>query len=386
MRILFIGHSGYGYPHTRVRCYHFAKILSTLPGMETAVLSFRDDLAPHKTEAAMYENLRDREKLILTFKAIRRLLHRNDTILYIQKAHFHAAAPFFLHRLGFCPNYILDYDDYDIPLSNFFFRGMLNRFFFGTNRWDEITYRLARRARGCVAASHALLDLMQKENPNVVYIPTGVDDTVFTPPAHDPSGRQLTFLWNGLVWGEPIVRNILMMVRAFDCAVREMSDSRLLIVGGGASWEQLKSRIAAHYSHLPIDFREWIRPEQMPELLKNVHVGLLPVEGDDLWLRSKSPTKLFEYMAAGLPVVASAVGEAAHVLRHLESGYLADHEREFAEGMIRLSQNPSLRKQWGQAARNDVEKNYALPVLGENLFLFLKHTFPETGSGDKTGR
>ncbi|HXK92871.1 MAG TPA: hypothetical protein PKV38_04230, partial [bacterium] len=61
MRILFIGHNGYGYPHTRVRCYHFARVLATMPDIETAVLSFRDDLAPHKSEAAMYENLRDRE-------------------------------------------------------------------------------------------------------------------------------------------------------------------------------------------------------------------------------------------------------------------------------------------------------------------------------------
>ncbi|MEW6234594.1 MAG: glycosyltransferase [Candidatus Omnitrophota bacterium] len=372
MRILFIGHNGYGYPHTRVRCYHFARILSTMPDVETAVLSFRDDLAPHKSEAAMYENLRDREKLVLTWKAMRRLMRERDSVLYIQKAHFHAAAPYFLHRLGFFPDYVLDYDDYDIPLSNFFYRGTLNRFFFGSNRWDEITYRLARRARGCVAASRALAEILRKENPRVAYIPTGVDDAVFTPPPYRPDSRCLTFLWNGLVWGDPIVANILFMLRGLSRVASNMPDYRLLMVGGGASWESLRQTVKTDFPELAIEWRGWVEPQKMPEFLREADVGLLPACGEDLWLRSKSPTKLFEYMATGLPVVASQVGEAAQALDHLECGYLARDEREFGEGMLRLAMNADLRRKLGDNARKKAVEQYSLPVLGENLYLFLK--------------
>ncbi len=375
MRILFIGHSGYGYPHTRVRCYHFAKILSTMPDVETAVLSFRDDLAPHKSEAAMYENLRDREKLILTFKALRRLLHQRNTSLYIQKAHFHAAAPYFLHRLGFLPKYILDYDDYDIPLSNFFFRGSLNRLFFGTNKWDEITFRLARNACGCVAASHELSHFLHQYNHRVAYIPTGVDDTLFYPQKNNISKEKFTFFWNGLVWGKPIVQNIIMMAKAFELVAQELPQARLLLVGGGAEWDKLKLYIQNNFSSLPIEFKEWVKPEEMPDILRSVDVGLLPVHGDDLWLRSKSPTKLFEYMASGLPVVATAVGEANKVIEHLENGFLARNDREFAEGMIRLARSISMRNQIAQKARETIVSQYSMPVLGENLYLFLQNVF-----------
>ncbi len=377
MRILFIGHSGYGYPHTRVRCYHFAKILSTMPGVDTGVLSFRDDLAPHKSEAAMYENLRDREKLVLTVKALRRLVQERNTIFYIQKAHFHAAAPFFLHRMGLAPRYIFDYDDYDIPLSNFFGRGILNRIFFGSNRWDEITYLLARNARGCVAASHELYGFLQKYNEQVAYIPTGVDDTAFSPGDRTKRQGPLTFLWNGLVWGEPILNNVLFLLRAYNTVVSSMPDTRLLLTGGGAEWQTLKDRAASEFSHLPVEFREWIKPEEMPNLLRSVDIGLLPVEGDDEWLRSKSPTKLFEYLASGLPVVATAVGEVSHVIDHLESGYLAREEKEFGEGMLRLARNPSMREQMGEQARQLAVDQYSLPVLGERLYLFLKELFGE---------
>ena len=377
MRILFIGHSGYGYPHTRVRCYHFAKMLSTMPGVETSVLSFRDDLAPHKSEAAMYENLRDREKLWLTGKAIRRLLGEKDSIFYIQKAHFHAAAPFLLHRLGLSPHYILDYDDYDIPLSNFFGRGIWNRLFFGSNRWDEITFRLARRASACVTASRALQEILEKENARVAYIPTGVDDRIFTPRQDQKSVGPLTFLWNGLVWGEPILKNLSLLLKAFAYAAPDLPDARLLLVGGGASWKILLEWIETEYRDLPIVTREWVDPQEMPEIVRHADVGLLPLEGDDLWLKCKSPTKLFEYMACGLPVIASPVGEAAKVLDHLESGFLARNVNEFAEGIIRLARNRALREKLGMQARQVVEKRYSLPILGENLYLFLREVFPE---------
>ena len=377
MRILFIGHSGYGYPHTRVRCYHFAKMLSTMPGVETSVLSFRDDLAPHKSEAAMYENLRDREKLWLTGKAIRRLLGEKDSIFYIQKAHFHAAAPFLLHRLGLSPHYILDYDDYDIPLSNFFGRGIWNRLFFGSNRWDEITFRLARRASACVTASRALQEILEKENARVAYIPTGVDDRIFTPRQDQKSVGPLTFLWNGLVWGEPILKNLSLLLKAFAYAAPDLPDARLLLVGGGASWKILLEWIETDYRDLPIVTREWVDPQEMPEIVRHADVGLLPLEGDDLWLKCKSPTKLFEYMACGLPVIASPVGEAAKVLDHLESGFLARNVNEFAEGIIRLARNRALREKLGMQARQVVEKRYSLPILGENLYLFLREVFPE---------
>ncbi len=378
MRILFVGHNGYGYPHTRVRCYHFARILQAYPDIETAVLSFRDDLAPHKSEAAMYENLRDREKLVLTGKAVWRLLREKDSIIYMQKAHFHSAAPYLLYRLGLLKRYILDYDDYDIPLSNFFFRGVLNRLFFGTHKWDEITYRIARNACGCVASSRELCTILKKENPHTAYIPTGVDISMFSPADARSEGDEIKVLWNGLIWGEPIVKNLLMLVKAFQKAALRAPRLRLHIVGGGASWDSCKQQISDKYPDAPVCWRDWVDPLEMPQLLQTMDIGVLPLDGDDQWLRCKSPTKLFEYMAAGLPVVSSKVGEACHVIEHLNSGFLAENTAGFEEGLLFLAQDVELRKKMGLAARQRIETEYALPVLGERLRNFLQSLFPES--------
>lgn len=378
LRLLFLGHNGYEYPHTRVRCYHFARILSEYPDVETAVLSFRDDLAPHKTEAAMYENLRDREKLLLTGKAVWRLLRERNTVIYIQKAHFHSAAPYWLYRLGWINNYLFDYDDYDIPLSNFFFRGVLNRFFFGSNRWDEITWRMARNARGCIAASRELESLLLSKNPHTAYIPTGVDTTVFTPKPCYSSRSETIVLWNGLVWGKPIVENLAMLFRACQRARIQASDLSLRLVGGGAAWPEIKKIAAEQFPGLPIRWMDWIDPTAMPSILHDVDAGVLPLHGDDPWLRCKSPTKLFEYMAAGLPVIASAIGEATHVIQHDRSGILAQTEDEFSAALIRLTKDTDCRKSIGMQARQRVVSEYALPVLGERLYHFLQTLFSKS--------
>lgn len=374
MRILFIGHNGYGYPHTRVRCYHFAKILAEYPGIETSVLSFRDDLASHKSEAEIY-NLRDREKLVLTAKALRALFKERNTVLYLQKAHFHAAAPYLLYRLGICKNYIFDYDDYDIPLSNFFCRGRWNRLFFGSNRWDEITYRIINGAKGCVAASHFLLDFLRERNPSAVYVPTGVDATIFTPSYVKQDTNPVVYLWNGLVWGEPIVRNILYMMRAFKMVHPQMPPYLLRMVGGGEHWESLKKTIQTDFAMIPVEWKDWVAPDQMPALLRQADAGLLPTEGDDFWLQSKSPTKLFEYMATGLPVAASRVGEVQFVQEHERTGFLVNNENEFAQALLTLGQDSRIRKEMGQYARQIAEARFALPILGGHLYHYITERF-----------
>lgn len=379
MRVLFVGQNGYGYPHTRVRCYHFARALSTIPGFEPAVLSFRDDLAPHHSEAAMYESLRDREKIWLSLKAISRLWHERDSVIYLQKAHFHAAAPYLLHRTGILPNYIFDYDDYDVPLSNFFGRGIHNRVWFGSNRWDEITWRLARGARGCVAASHALMDVLSPHNSNVHYIPTGVDPHRFTPTESKQTSEPLTLLWNGLIWGEPIAANLRYLFRALEWVIHRMPAFRLLIIGGGAQWEATQAHAHRNHPGLPIEWKGWVEPDEMPRYLREADIALLPTDGDDEWLRCKSPTKLFEYMATGLPVVASSVGEVTHVMEHQRSGMLVHDERDFGQAVLRLSTNPDVRTKIGAAARDRIIESFALPVLGEHLADFLTATFESNG-------
>jgi glycosyltransferase involved in cell wall biosynthesis len=371
MKVIFIGHSGFEYPHTRVRCYGFAEALRAR-GFETEVLSFKDHLAPERSEADMYANLRDRDKIKLVLRASARLFKERRALFYVQKALFHSAAPYLVSRLAGA-RYVLDYDDYDVPLSNFFHRGLWNRLFFGSHDWGRITERLAQSAVGCVVSSHFLEGYLQPFNSKVERVETGVDITKFHPPEHQrPEGMPVTFLWNGLVWGEDIFRGVVMAIEAFDKIHGQLPNSRLLIVGGGNEWERLVKIVQERYSRLPVELAGWLPSGAMPALLREADIGLLPFAVDNEWVRGKSPTKLFEYLASGLAVVATGIGEVRYVIQSGENGILADGTGEMAAGMLALGKDRAARRTMSERARETAVERYSQGVLGDRLAAFLR--------------
>jgi len=365
LRILFIGHSGYGYPHTRVRCYHFAEQLARR-GWNTDVLSFHDHLAPEVTEEDMYAKLRDRDKTWLVLHGLQKLIRERDTVFYIQKIHFHTAAPFLMARLG-VNRYILDYDDYDVPLSNLWHRGRWNRLFFGSHDWEKITEMVAARSVGCVASSHALVNYLLKQNKNVWHVPTGVDSDVFYPVKNGQKRTKTLLYWNGIVWGEAILENLVFILEVFREAYASNSSLRLRIQGAGSVWVQLKAIVDKGYRTLPVELLDWVSPDAMPALLREADIGLLPLVQRNEWTQAKSPTKLYEYMASGLAVVASANGEATHVIRHGKSGWLAQDKASFRQGILTLANDVARRQEMGVAARQRVLDKYSLPRLTDTL-------------------
>ncbi|UUQ63730.1 glycosyltransferase [Pseudomonas fuscovaginae UPB0736] len=69
-----------------------------------------------------------------------------------------------------------------------------------------------------------------------------------------------------------------------------------------------------------------------------------------------SPTKLFEYMAMGRPIVASALGQIQEILQHGRSAWLVEpgHAAALAEGLAHVLEQPDLGRSLGERAREEV--------------------------------
>jgi glycosyltransferase involved in cell wall biosynthesis len=95
-------------------------------------------------------------------------------------------------------------------------------------------------------------------------------------------------------------------------------------------------------------------------MLQQMDIGLYPLPLDEEWVYGKSGLKALQYMALGLPVVATAIGANFRVIEEGKSGFLVTTPEEWLARLKLLIHNPGLRKELGQKARERVEKYYSI--------------------------
>lgn len=100
--------------------------------------------------------------------------------------------------------------------------------------------------------------------------------------------------------------------------------------------------------------------------IQSMDIGIMPLD-DSPWARGKCGYKLIQYMACGLPVVASPVGVNADIVEHGVNGFLATTEQEWRDALTTLLRDPALRQRMGAAGRRKVEAEYSLAVWGPRV-------------------
>lgn len=138
------------------------------------------------------------------------------------------------------------------------------------------------------------------------------------------------------------------------------------IVGDGDLRETLERRARELGVADRVEFTGFIPREQVPELLSLATVGIAPIAADES-LRYAVPTKLYEYMACGLPVVAVGEGEIERVVEDAKSGIVADEDpADIATAIERLLTSKDLR-QLGDNGRQYVVRQYDRQAIAMDL-------------------
>ncbi|NJM08383.1 glycosyltransferase family 4 protein [Candidatus Gracilibacteria bacterium] len=217
--------------------------------------------------------------------------------------------------------------------------------------WQE--HHLPRRAQAVTVASRTLESLVWSygvQPERVVYLPNGIA------PAGDPP----TLLAN------VAPPTLLLYTRFWEFAVPDLlaalvvihqrrPDVRLLVIGKGERAEEqaLLSRAQRAGIATMIDYQGWVQPAQIPALLAQAQIALVPLD-DTLINRARCSAKLIELMAAGLAVIVGDVGQSREYIRDGENGLLiAPHNPgALAVAALRLLDDPALTQRLRRAARH----------------------------------
>lgn len=119
-----------------------------------------------------------------------------------------------------------------------------------------------------------------------------------------------------------------------------------------------------------VEFRPW-RLETESEELSQIGIGISPLP-DTPWERGKCGVKLLQYMACGMPVVASPVGMNAAIVTPGITGFLAAQTGEWTTALRRLIANPELRRQLGAAGQETVAKRFTVQRAAEAIASVLR--------------
>lgn len=142
------------------------------------------------------------------------------------------------------------------------------------------------------------------------------------------------------------------------------SDIQFVLVGsGGKNFSRTRER----YGSLPnVTMPGWLHRPDLDRLLSRCHVGIIP------WTKAvpdAMPNKFFEYLAAGLPILSSALGEMAGLLeRHcLGCFYPPGDAPELARLVARLADDTDLRRAMASNARRIFQERFDAELVYSNF-------------------
>jgi glycosyltransferase involved in cell wall biosynthesis len=207
------------------------------------------------------------------------------------------------------------------------------------------TATYCRLARHVLAGNPILSDYAAAQGGRVSVVPTTIDLETYRPPTRPPNNVPVIG-WTGSYSTE----QHLEVARPALEALAQRYPFRLVVVGGGRF----------HPAGVAVEHRPWRSCSEVADLA-DIDVGLMPLP-DTPWERGKCGLKALQYMALGVPVVASPVGVNAEIVRHGVDGYLAASSAEWLEALARLLEDAGLRRRMGTAGRSRVESAYSASV------------------------
>ena len=216
---------------------------------------------------------------------------------------------------------------------------------------------LLRNATACSCGNEYVRAFAAQYCRQTAIFPTVVDTDTFRPGRRKESDA-VVIGWIGSPSTWKDVRPVLPKIAQL-CSAHGVR-FRVIGAGSGAAADRFEA----------MDLVDWSEASELAEL-QSMDIGIMPVS-DQPFQRGKSGYKLVQYMACGLPVVASSIGANRDMVDEGENGFLVWSPDDWIRALGRLVEDPSLRSTLGQAGRLKAEREYSLHVHAPRMVELLK--------------
>jgi glycosyltransferase involved in cell wall biosynthesis len=211
-------------------------------------------------------------------------------------------------------------------------------------KWHHKTAQICRWSYEVSCGNDFLRSFALQYNPAAVLLPTVLNTMHQYKKQKEQHTEEVTIGWIGSHSTLPYLQLIVPVLQQLE----QKYNFRLLVIADQAPSLQLHS----------LEFREWRKETEMQDLLQ-LNIGLMPLP-DTEWARGKCAFKALQYMALGIPAVASGVGANLQAVVNGTTGYICHTEQEWHERLEELLLKPELRARMGASGKKWVTEHYAL--------------------------
>jgi len=224
--------------------------------------------------------------------------------------------------------------------------------------YQDITYML-RKAAGVVVSNRHLKKYASSYNKNVYELISPIEISAYSFRGDDNS---VTLGWIGSPAG---VRYLSPLILVFKSLKEKFQKLNIEFMG------------INRYEHLEplsdiVKLTEWSL-EGERRFLEGINIGIMPLM-DDEWSKGKGGYKILQYMAMGIPCVASPVGVNKEIIKDGTNGFLATTQDEWVEKLSSLIGDRALRLRMGREGREIARERYSYEKNLSKLISILEET------------
>ncbi|MBI5296397.1 MAG: glycosyltransferase family 4 protein [Chloroflexi bacterium] len=245
--------------------------------------------------------------------------------------------------------------------------GLLDPQGWGHKMSSSLERSLYKKAWLVTGQSKTIIENIQERFPylRVYHLPNGVNTNFFRPGDNHPEQSQFNIMYaglHGMAQGLDLIIKVAQKLSSSD-------NIKFILIGDGP--EKVKLVQAAQYLDLDnIVFYEPVKKEEVPSFLRSADVLIVPLR---VQLTGAVPSKLYEAMSMGKPIILIAEGEAAKIVNDADCGIVVrpgDMEG-LVSAILYLKSNPDVCRQMGTNGRLVAIRNHDRAHIAEQFTKYL---------------